>query len=581
MEKIKVKGKKDGKNIEIEISKIILGASDYLRVDNIEYAEKIINRYAEVGGNCFDTAHHYRYSDQAIGEYFKRNGNREQFVLFAKGCHPVREYPHIPRVNKQGIIDDVNASLSKLGVEYLDLFALHRDDTKVPVSEIIDTLNNLIISGKIHAIGTSNWTLERIIEANEYAEANELIGFTFNSPNLSLAKPQKQRWPNCISADEDMVNWHQKNQIPLLSWSAQASGFLSGEYHPDNQSNSEMVECFYNRDNWQRLERTEKLANELDVHPITISLAWVINQAFPTAAIIGPEKIEELDQSLEALKLKIDKDTYKALDLKSNKQLDEKIALQLYSVRNQLEEDMAGTLKKIAKMGYKYVQMDGYRGNNMFEFKRELENNKLTVVGMHFKHSRFFDDLDGIIKEALLFGCKNIYDKYIDEEEQNKLGYVNTKNKLIEVSQKLSYLGFHVGLHNPEYDFNQVVKGQPCMDYICSPENGILIYPELDTYWITVAGKSIIEYINSYKNQIDLIHCKDIDLNYDLSDLENNLVACGKGSVDFKEVIKHGELANVKYYVVEQDCDNKQDIMVSIEESLTYLKNIGMEVLNA
>ncbi|MFV0498477.1 MAG: aldo/keto reductase, partial [Bacilli bacterium] len=149
MKYIDIKGLKNEKEIKITISNIRLGSSDYLRKDNIEYSEKIINRYKQVGGNCFDTAHHYRHSDMAFGEYFKRNGNRDEFVIFAKGCHPVREYPHIPRVNKKCIIEDLEASLNKLGTNYVDLFALHRDDENVSVKEIIDTLDQLVRNGKI------------------------------------------------------------------------------------------------------------------------------------------------------------------------------------------------------------------------------------------------------------------------------------------------------------------------------------------------------------------------------------------------------------------------------------------------
>lgn len=580
MKKINIEGIKNGQIVNIEVSEIILGASDYLRKDNIEFAEKIINKYQEYGGNCFDTARHYRHSDFAIGEYFKRNGNREEFILFSKGCHPVREYPHIPRVNAQGIKDDVHKSLENLGVDYLDLFALHRDDLNVSVSEIIDTLNDLVNEGLIHAIGTSNWSLNRIKEANQYAKDNKLIGFTFNSPNLSLAKPIKQRWPDCISADEEMVNWHYENQIPLLSWSAQASGFLSGAYDPNDRSNTEMVESFYCEDNWQRFERTKAVADKYHVHPITVSLAWVINQQFPTAAIIGPETIEELEDSLEALDLKLDVEIYQEIDLKRKFTLDKQIALQLYSVRNELEIDMPGTLSRISEMGYNYVQLDGFRGNDMFEFYQELEKNNLKVIGMHFKHERFFNDLDGIIKEALLFNCKNIYDKYIDEKDQDPDGYIRTKKCLLDVVKKLVNLGFHVGLHNPEYDFNQIVDGKKCMDYICDPVDGLFIYPEPDTYWITVAGHSVCDYIDKYQGQIDIIHCKDIDLEFELEDFEQNLVPCGCGDIDFEQVVIHGQQAAVKYYVIEQDNDSKQDIMTSIEQSLNYLKKIGLGVLN-
>ncbi|MFV0254880.1 MAG: aldo/keto reductase [Erysipelotrichaceae bacterium] len=580
MEKVFIKGIKDGKDIQIGVSKVILGASDYFRKDNIEYAENIINKYHQVGGNCFDTAHHYRYCDEAIAEYFKRNNNREEFVIFAKGCHPVREYPHIPRVNREGIIKDLEASLEKLNVDFVELFALHRDDENVPVSEIMETLDYLVKSGKILAIGTSNWSTSRIIEANEYALDNNLVQFTFKSPNLSLAKPVKQRWPNCISADEEMLSWHHENNVPLLSWSAQASGFLSGNFNPKDKSNEEMVESFYSNDNWKRMEQTQKYADKLNVTPITVSLAWVLNQSFPTAAIIGPETLVELDQSLEALDIKLSGEDCNILDVKKSVNIDHKIALQLYSVRKELEKDMSGTLKRIANMGYKYVQLDGFRGNNMWEFREELEKNNLQVVGIHFKHSRFWNDIEGIIRESLIFNCKNIYDKYIDEEDQNTEGYRSTKKQLLKVNNLLTPLNFHIGLHNPEYDFNAKVDGLNCMDYICKPEDGGFIYPELDTYWIYVAGHNPNEYINKYKGKIDIIHCKDIDPNINKMDLTNNLVPCGRGAIDFKELIRVGEEAEINYYVIEQDVDSSQDIMKSIEESLIYLQRIGREVLS-
>ncbi len=579
MDKIKIIGQKNGSQIEIEVSKIMLGASDYLRKDNIVEAEKIINQYKQLGGNCFDTAHHYRHSDEAISEYFKRNKNRDDFIIFAKGGHPVREYPHIPRVNRNEIINDVESSLRKLNVEYLDLFALHRDDEKVDVSEIMNTLHELVIAGKIHAIGTSNWNTDRIKLANDYAQQNNLTQFTFNSPNLSLAKPIKQRWPDCISANDEMIKYHIENNIPLISWSAQASGFLSGAFTPNDRSNSEIVESFYSEKNWQRFEVAKKYAIKYNTTPITISLAWVLSQKFPTVAIIGPENIEQLNESLESLQINLNPRECDELDLKIINNIDHKIALQLYSVRKELEKDMPGTLAKVAKMGYKYVQMDGLRGNDIWEFRNELVKNDLKVVGMHIKHERFFNDIQGIMNECVIFECKNIFDKYIDEEDQNEEGYKKTRAQLHRAYDLLQNK-VHIGLHNPEYDFNKKVNGLNCLDYICACEDGKYVYPELDTYWLHVAGHNIVDYMQRYTGKIELIHCKDISLEYDLHDLQNNIVPCGQGIINFKEVIKTGEKCGVKYYVIEQDCSVKEDIMKCVEQSLDYIKTIGREIFN-
>jgi len=155
-------------------------------------------------------------------------------------------------------------------------------------------LNEHIQTGRIRAIGGSNWTVERLQEANDYAAKNGLVGFTFNSPNLSLAKAQEPYWEGCISADRTYCDWHEKQQMPLLSWSSQARGFFTGRFTPEDRSNADLVRVFYNEANWERLRRAEDLAREKGANTIQIALAYVLNQPFPTCAIIGAQNDAEL-----------------------------------------------------------------------------------------------------------------------------------------------------------------------------------------------------------------------------------------------------------------------------------------------
>ena len=173
-------------------------------------------------------------------------------------------------------------------------------------------------------------------------------------------------------------------------------------------------------------------------------------------------------------------------------------AAQLYSVRKDLEKNLENTLKEIKSMGYDYVQMDGMRGNDPEEFAQLLKKYELEVIGMHIKHDRFENDLDGIIKESYLFDCKTIYDKYIDDEDQNYEGYVKTKKVLIDAAYALSPLGFEIGLHCPEYDYNNEIDGRNVLDYITDPVHGVCIYAEPDTYWMSIAGKDPLEECQLY-----------------------------------------------------------------------------------
>lgn len=316
MRYIIVKGHKEGKEIDIKVSSLLMGSGDFLRIDNMEFAAPVLDKFIELGGNTFDTARHYRHSEKALRAWMEERNNRDKVVIFTKGCHPVREFPDTPRVNPEAILEDINTSLEMLGTDHVEMFALHRDDRTKPVGPIMEALDKVVKEGKVYAIGASNWELDRIVEANKYAEEHGLTKFTFNSPNLSLAKPLRPRWPDCVSANEEMVDWHKENNMALISWSSQAGGFFSGKFKPDYLEDEEMVEVFYCKENWERYDRAIKLAEDRKVTPIQVALAYVVNQKFPTAAAIGPERMEELLSSYEGSNIELTEKEVDWLDLK-------------------------------------------------------------------------------------------------------------------------------------------------------------------------------------------------------------------------------------------------------------------------
>lgn len=248
----------------------------------------------------------------------------------------------------------------------------------------------------------------------------------------------------------------------------------------------------------------------------------------------------------------------------------EKLAVQLYSVRKEMERDLEGTLRKIHEIGFHYVQLDGMRGNDSREVRCLLQKYELKVIGMHIKHDRFMNDLDGIIEEAYFFDCKTIFDKYIEEEDQTTAGYMATKAALINAAENLHPLGFRIGLHNPEYDFNECIHGRRVMDYITDPVDGICIYAEPDTYWIRAAGHDETEYIKRYSGRAPIVHMKDFLSGFELEDMDNNLVEIGQGEVDFRAIIEWGEVNGVEYYCIEQD-RSKRDMFETLEASYQYL----------
>lgn len=301
------------KGLNKPISQLIMG-SDFFRLDNTEEVSEIMGHYLAIGGNTIDTAFIYcgGESEQAIGQWLETSKNREQMNIFTKGAHHDKNGP---RVNPEAIRSDLFTSLERLRTDYVDLYALHRDDPSVPVGVILEALNEHVEAGRIRAFGGSNWTHQRLQEAADYARQHGLRGFSFSSPNLSLAKAKEPFWAGCVSVDEEALRWHEQQQFPLFSWSSQARGFFSGRFTPENRENADLVRVFYSDANWERLRRAEQLAAEKGVSTIQIALAYVLNQAFPTCALIGPRNESEMRSCEQATRITLSAEELAWLDL--------------------------------------------------------------------------------------------------------------------------------------------------------------------------------------------------------------------------------------------------------------------------
>jgi aryl-alcohol dehydrogenase-like predicted oxidoreductase len=274
------------------VSQLIMG-TDFFRLNNSDEVNDIMDKYLAIGGNTLDTGFIYcgGESEQAIGRWLTETNKHGEINILTKGAHHDVKGP---RVNAAAIRSDLMTSLERLRTDNVALYALHRDDPEVPVGPILEALNEHIEAGRIGAIGASNWSHERLQAAAEYAEQHGLIGFSFSSPNLSLAKANEPFWLNCVSIDTEGLKWYEEHQLPLLSWSAQARGFFSGRFTPENRDNADLVRVFYSDENWERLRRAEELAKEKGLSAIQIALAYVLNQPFPSCALIGPRSEEEM-----------------------------------------------------------------------------------------------------------------------------------------------------------------------------------------------------------------------------------------------------------------------------------------------
>ena len=177
------------------VSRIFYGTSMF---SSGKDADELLDAVTDMGINALDTARVYGHSEEVIGRWMKKRGNRHEVILLTKCCHPLPDGTR--RVSEQGIRQDLETSLKMLGTDDIDILVLHRDDPSVDVAEIVETCSALIREGKIRAYGGSNWTHERIAQANAYAQSHGLMPFSVSSPNFSLARQVVDPWGgNCVS----------------------------------------------------------------------------------------------------------------------------------------------------------------------------------------------------------------------------------------------------------------------------------------------------------------------------------------------------------------------------------------------
>jgi aryl-alcohol dehydrogenase-like predicted oxidoreductase len=224
------------------------------------------------------------------------------------------------------ITADLHDSLARLRTDFIDLYVLHRDDPSVSVGPIVELLNEHQRAGRIRIFGGSNWTHQRLQEANTYAEAHGLTPFAVSSPNFSLAEQVKEPWPECISISGPKQRaaqaWYSQNQMPLFVWSSLAGGFFSGRFNRDNLDTFETyldklcVASYCYEDNFKRLDRARQLAQDKGLTIPQIAMAYIHNQPLNIFALVGCQNGAEFKANAEALALKLSPQEIDWLDLR-------------------------------------------------------------------------------------------------------------------------------------------------------------------------------------------------------------------------------------------------------------------------
>ncbi|MFD3259062.1 aldo/keto reductase [Paenibacillus lentus] len=308
---------------ELHASRICLGTASIGGAIGEADSFALMDTYCDGGGNFIDTASVYSdwesevksISEKTIGKWLKSRGNRDRIILATKGAHPPLDNLFASRLSPEDIAFDLEQSLNNLGTDVIDIYWLHRDDPSRPVEEIIDSLDEHVRAGRIRYYACSNWTVDRIEAARQYALSAGKQPFIANQMQWSLAEvnPGSLDDPTTVLMDGRMMDYHLTTELTAVPYTSQAQGFFSGRFRPEDRSKPSVVKMFYNEANFGRLSRVEELARQLGRSGTEVALAYLTSQPFATFPIIGSRTMQQLEESVSAGDLQLDEDTVRYL----------------------------------------------------------------------------------------------------------------------------------------------------------------------------------------------------------------------------------------------------------------------------
>jgi len=226
----------------------------------------------------------------------------------------------------------------------------------------------------------------------------------------------------------------------------------------------------------------------------------------------------------------------------------EKIAVQLYTLREECASDFPATLREISQIGYGGVQFAGFHGHDPKALKEILDETGLKAAGLHVGLDELLERGDQVADEAEVLGTIDIICPGIAEAIRTEGGYKGVRSDLNAIAAKLKDRGIRISYHNHAFEFETKVDGKDALSYLLEPVPGNEILAELDVFWLKKAGHDPVAFFEPYGGRMPIVHLKDMT-----DDEEATFAPIGTGVIDFAPIIEWGETSGVEWYVVEQD----------------------------
>ena len=308
----------------LKVSRLCLGTMTFGLQCDEPTSFSIMDKAAEGGISFFDTADAYPLggdltargrTEEIIGRWLK--GKRDDFIVATKCFVPMGDRPFQGGNSRRHILNAAEASLRRLGTDYIDLYQLHGYDAATPLDETLDALDRLVKSGKVRYIGCSNWLAYQLARAIGRSEARDLAVFASIQPryNLLFREFEREMFPLCL-----------EEGVAVIPYNPIAGGMLSGKHDRSKAPETDTRFGYQNyagvmyRDRYWKdpvfdtVEALQGVANDAGLPLPTLAVAWVLTHPAITSPIVGASRPAQLDATLAAVDTKLDGEVLKRLD---------------------------------------------------------------------------------------------------------------------------------------------------------------------------------------------------------------------------------------------------------------------------
>lgn len=290
----------------LKVSELCLGAMTFGWTTSEEDSRQIMDRFVEAGGNFIDTADVYSggVSEEIVGRWLK-DKPRDQFVVATKVRFQMGESPNAVGVSRKHIMAAVEASLRRLGTDYLDLYQVHAWDPITPLEETLSTLDTLVKQGKVRYLGASNFKGWQLQKAIELSRQRSWEPFVCLQPLYNLLDR---------GVELELVDVCQNEGLGVIPWSPLRGGWLSGKYQrgmtappagtrveiAENRGWGETFTDYNTEHTWHLLDTLYTVTKEVEKTPAQVALRWLLQRPGVTAPIIAARVMAHLEDNLGA-----------------------------------------------------------------------------------------------------------------------------------------------------------------------------------------------------------------------------------------------------------------------------------------